>query len=93
MQEVCWNLICRRLREGHADARGSDQQVPEVGKSEEKMTRRKWFSGKENRDAVKLGKDVYMGMEFCNGLLGTWGGSVSLKLTQHQSSFHSSIFD
>jgi hypothetical protein len=37
----------------------------------EKAARRKWMSAKEHRTGVKLPKGMNMGMEFCNGYLGT----------------------
>ncbi|KAK8864711.1 hypothetical protein IAR55_001965 [Kwoniella newhampshirensis] len=45
-------------------------EVPQVeGEKNEVGARRKWLGKKENRESVKLVKDVEVGMEFCNGLL------------------------
>nr|XP_031859460.1 uncharacterized protein CI109_005106 [Kwoniella shandongensis]KAA5526532.1 hypothetical protein CI109_005106 [Kwoniella shandongensis] len=46
-------------------ANGKDEE----GEKNEISARRKWLGRKENREKVKLGKDVEVGMEFCNGLL------------------------
>ncbi|WVQ80117.1 hypothetical protein IAT38_002218 [Cryptococcus sp. DSM 104549] len=47
-------------------------KVPETSGLNEKSeiaARRKWLGVKENRESVKLSKDVLVGMEFANGLL------------------------
>ncbi|XAO27376.1 hypothetical protein I312_106229 [Cryptococcus bacillisporus CA1280] len=46
--------------------------VPTPKEGNEKIeinARRKWLANKENREKIKLGKDVAVGMEFANGLL------------------------
>lgn len=47
--------------------------VPTPREGDEKTeinARRKWLADKKNREKIKLGKDVVVGMEFANGLLG-----------------------
>lgn len=62
--------------------------VPTLKEGNEKIeinARRKWFANKENREKIKLGKDVAVGMEFANGLLGKLQILISSSLSSHLS--------
>lgn len=62
--------------------------VPTPKEGNEKIeinARRKWLANKENREKIKLGKDVAVGMEFANGLLGKLQILISSSLSSHLS--------
>jgi len=55
-----------------------DHPIDEGGdEATQAISRKKWMANPENRKAVKLSKDTYYGMEFCNGYLSTYGQSRS----------------
>lgn len=50
---------------------GATVPTPREGNEKTEISaRRKWLADKKNREKIKLGKDVVVGMEFANGLLG-----------------------
>lgn len=62
--------------------------VPNPKEGNEKTeinARRKWLANKENREKIKLGKHVAVGMEFANGLLGKLQIFISSSLSSHLS--------
>ncbi|OXG17580.1 hypothetical protein C367_05068 [Cryptococcus neoformans Ze90-1] len=49
---------------------GATVPTPREGNEKTEISaRRKWLADKKNREKIKLGKDVVVGMEFANGLL------------------------
>ncbi len=54
------------------------------------VARKKWFSNEANRKDVTVDKNTYVGMEFCNGYLGTCLSlfSVDASRSQRQTDFN-----
>ena len=73
---------------GNESTRSLESPPPDVDASGEKAARRKWLHVKEHRTGVKVDKDLHVGMEFCNGYLGT---STRFQLVQPSIISHSPL--